>query len=90
VPASTIRVTNGEGRSPMPSSATENSRDAASAARGDQEAGSRSALAASGVLVYAAVRVLTLAVAAFLVHYGRFRAWSLAHLIVSWDSGRFL
>jgi Mannosyltransferase (PIG-V) len=74
----------------MPSSATEHSRDAASAARGDQEAGSRSSLAASGVLVYAAVRVLTLAVAAFLVHYGRFRAWSLAHLIVSWDSGRFL
>ncbi len=74
----------------MPSSATEHSPDAASAARGDQEAGSRSALAASAVLIYAAVRVLTLAVAVFLVHYGRFRAWSLAHLIVSWDSGRFL
>ncbi len=76
----------------MPSSATENSRDAASAARGDQEAGSRSALAASGVLIYAAVRVLTLVVAALLLHHGRFRAlgWSLAHLIVSWDSGRFL
>ena len=39
----------------MPSSATENSRDAASAARGDQEAGSRSALAAAGVLIYAGV-----------------------------------
>src|ERR1035438_6186600 len=78
------------GRSPMPSSATENSRDAASAARGDQEAGSRSALAASGVLIYAAVRVLTLAVAALLLQHGRFRAWSLVHLIVSWDSGRFL
>jgi len=74
----------------MPSSTTENSRDAGSAERGDQEAGSRAALAASGVLIYAAVRVLTLAVAALLVHYGRFRAWSLAHLIVSWDSGRFL
>jgi hypothetical protein len=76
----------------MPSSATENSRDAASAARGDQEADSRSALAASGVLIYAAVRVLTLAIAALLLHYGRFRAlrWSLVHLIVSWDSGRFL
>ena len=76
----------------MPSSATENSRDAASAARGDQEAGSRSALAASGVLIYAAVRVLSLAVAAFLLHQGRFRAihWSLVHLVVSWDSGRFL
>ena len=74
----------------MPSGATENSRDAASAARGDQEAGSRSALAASGVLIYAAVRVLTLAVAALLLHHGRFRAWSLVHLIVSWDSGRFL
>lgn len=74
----------------MPSGATGNSRDAASAARGDQEAGSRSALAASGVLIYAAVRVLTLAVAALLLHHGRFRAWSLVHLIVSWDSGRFL
>ena len=76
----------------MPSSATEDSPDAASAARGDQEAGSRSTLAASGVLIYAAVRVLTLAVAALLLHHGRFRAlhWSLVHLIVSWDSGRFL
>jgi len=76
----------------MPSSATENSRDAASAAPGDQDPGSRSALAAYGMLIYAAVRVLTLAVAAFLLHHGRFRAmhWSLAHLIVSWDSGRFL
>ena len=76
----------------MPSSAAENSRDAASAARGDQEAGSRSALAVSGVLIYAAVRVLTLAVAVLLLHHGRFRAlhWSLVHLIVSWDSGRFL
>ena len=74
----------------MPSSASENTRDAASAARGDQEADSRSALAASGVLIYAAVRVLTLAVVALLLHHGRFRAWSLAHLIVSWDSGRFL
>jgi hypothetical protein len=44
------------------------------------------------VLIYAAVRVLTLAVAALLLHHGRFRALhgSLAHLIVSWDSGRFL
>lgn len=76
----------------MPSSATENSQDAASAARGDQEAGSRSALAAYGMLIYAAVRVLTLAVAAFLLHQGRFRAlhWSLVRMIVSWDSGRFL
>ena len=75
----------------MPSGATEDSLDAASAARGDQEAGSRSALAAAGVLIYAAVRV-ALAVAALLLHHGRFRAlhWSLVHLIVSWDSGRFL
>jgi hypothetical protein len=74
----------------MPSGATEYPQDVASAARGDQEAGSRSALAASGMLIYAALRVLTLAVAALLVHYGRFRSWSLLHLIVSWDSGRFL
>ena len=38
----------------MPSSATENSPDAASAARGDQQAGSRSSLAVSEVLIYAA------------------------------------
>ena len=76
----------------MPSSATENSRDAASVARGDRETGSRTTLAASGVLIYAAVRVLTLAVAALLLHFGRFRAlhWTLVHLIVSWDSSRFL
>src|SRR6266576_798831 len=76
------------GRSPMPSSATEDSPDAASAAPGDQEAGTRAGLAARGVLIYAAVRVLSLAVAALLLHHGRFRALhgSLAHLIVSWDS----
>lgn len=64
--------------------------DGVSAARGDQEAGSRSVPAAAGMLIYAALRVLSLAVAAILVHYGRFRSWSLLHLIVSWDSGRFL
>jgi hypothetical protein len=44
------------------------------------------------VLIYAAVRVLTLAVAAFLLHHGRFRAlhWSLVQLTVAWDSGRYL
>jgi Mannosyltransferase (PIG-V) len=76
----------------MPSSAADNFRDAGAAARHDQEAGSRSALAATGVLIYAAIRALTLAVAALLLHHGRFRAlrWSVVHLIVSWDSDRFL
>ena len=76
----------------MPSSAPENSPDAASAARGDQEADSRAALAARGMLIYAAGRVLSLAVAALLLHHGRFRALheSLAGLIGSWDGGRFL
>jgi hypothetical protein len=76
----------------MPSSAPENSPDAASAARGDQEAGSRAGLAARGMLIYAAGRVLSLAVAALLLHHGRFRAihGSLADLIGSWDGGRFL
>jgi hypothetical protein len=76
----------------MPSSATENSRDAASAVPGGQEAGSRFTLAASGMLIYAAVRILSLVVAALLLHVGRFRAfhWSLVHLTVSWDSIRFL
>jgi hypothetical protein len=76
----------------MPSSAPENSADAASAARGDQQAGSRAGLAARGMLIYAAGRVLSLAVAALLLHHGRFRALheSLAGLIGSWDGGRFL
>ena len=43
------------------------------------------------MLIYAAVRVLSLAVAALLLHHGRFRAQgSLVHVIVSWDSGRYL
>ena len=76
----------------MPSSATENSREAESPTHGDQEARSRPALAVSGMLIYAALRVLSLVVAALLLNQGRFRAihWSLTHLVVSWDSGRFL
>jgi hypothetical protein len=44
------------------------------------------------MLIYAAIRVLTVVVAALLLPHGRFRAihTSLVHLAVSWDSGRFL
>jgi hypothetical protein len=44
-----------------------------------------------GMLGYAAIRVLSLATAAFLLPRGMFRQlrYSLWHLIVSWDSGRY-
>jgi Gpi18-like mannosyltransferase len=44
-----------------------------------------------GMLGYAAIRVLSLAVAAFLLPRGAFSRlrYSLWHLIVSWDSGRY-
>ena len=76
----------------MPSRATENSREAESPTHSDQEARPRPALAVSGMLIYAGLRVLSLVVAALLLNQGRFRAihWSLIHLVVSWDSGRFL
>jgi Mannosyltransferase (PIG-V) len=76
----------------MPSSATDLSRDAASVAPGDQAAGFRSGLAATGMLIYAAIRVFGLAVTAFLLRRGRFRHihYSLVHLIVSWDSSRYV
>jgi hypothetical protein len=47
---------------------------------------------ALGALIFAAIRVLGLAVAAFLLPRGRFAKlhYSLAHLITSWDSGRYL
>jgi Gpi18-like mannosyltransferase len=76
----------------MPSSAADLFRGAVSLAPGHQEADSRSASAASGMLIYAAVRVFSLAVAALLLRHGRFRGLhlSLVHLITSWDSGRYL
>ena len=45
-----------------------------------------------GALIYAGIRLLALAVAAFLLPRGRFAKlhYSLAHLITSWDSGRYL
>lgn len=76
----------------MRSSAADLFRGAAPVTPGDQEAGSRSALAAYGMLIYAAARVLGLVVAALLLRRGRFQGLhlSLAHLIVSWDGGRYL
>ncbi len=76
----------------MLSSRTGNVPDSAAAAPGRRDAGPAAALAAAGALIYAAVRVLGLAAAALLLRRGRFRGLhlSLAHLIVSWDSGRYL
>jgi hypothetical protein len=62
-------------------------------AAGDEHlAGPRFSTPASAALTYAAIRLLGLAVAAFLLPRGRFARlhFSLAHLITSWDSGRYL
>ncbi len=61
-------------------------------AGGTHRAGPRFSLPASAVLIFAAVRLLGLAVAAYLLPRGRFARlhYSLAHLITSWDSGRYL
>ena len=45
-----------------------------------------------GILIFAAIRLLALAVSAFLLPRGKFQTlhYSLWHLIASWDSGRYL
>ena len=49
-------------------------------------------LALAGVAIFASIRLLSLAVSAFLLPRGKFHNlhYSLWHLIASWDSGRFL
>lgn len=49
-------------------------------------------LALAGVAIFASIRLLSLAVSAFLLPRGKFHTlhYSLWHLIASWDSGRFL
>ncbi len=61
-------------------------------AQGEHRPGPRLSAPASAVLIFAAVRLLGLAVAAYLLPRGRFARlhFSLARLIRSWDSGRYL
>ncbi|HLI40549.1 MAG TPA: hypothetical protein VKV35_02760 [Streptosporangiaceae bacterium] len=76
----------------MLSSRTGSVPGSAAAAPGRRDSGSPLTLAAAAALSYAAVRAAGLAAAALLLRHGRFRGLhlSLAHLIVSWDSGRYL
>ena len=62
------------------------------AAEGGHRAGSRLSGPAAAVLIFVAVRLLGLGVAAFLLPRGRFARlhFSLAHLITSWDGSRYL
>ncbi len=62
------------------------------AAGDEHRAGLRFSVPASAALCYAVIRLLGLTVAAFLLPRGRFARLhlSLAHLIRSWDSGRYL
>ncbi len=63
-----------------------------SAAGGNHGTGPGFRLSLYGALVFAGIRVLSLATAAFLLPRGKFRElhYSLQHLIVSWDSGFYL
>jgi Mannosyltransferase (PIG-V) len=65
---------------------------APSAAAGEHKTRVRFPLPLSAILIYAAIRLLSLAVAAYLLPRGRFSAlhYSLAHLIQAWDSNRYL
>ena len=62
------------------------------AAADERETRVRFPLPLSAILIYAAIRLLSLAVAAYLLPRGRFSAlhYSLAHLIQAWDSNRYL
>jgi hypothetical protein len=60
--------------------------------QGEHRTGPRFPAPVSAALIFAAIRLLGLAVAAFLLPRGRFARlhFSLAHLITSWDGGRYL
>jgi len=64
----------------------------ASAAAGEHETSPEFPLPLYGTLIFAGIRLLGLAVAAFLLRRGRFRDLhaSLADLLRSWDAGRYL
>jgi hypothetical protein len=65
---------------------------ATSAETGERKTGVRFPLALSVILVYAAIRLLSLGVIAYLLPRGVFRAmhYSLAHVIEAWDGNRYL
>jgi hypothetical protein len=62
------------------------------AAAGENGTSPGSSLPLNGALIFAAVRVLILATAAFLLRHGKFREFhaSLLRLLRSWDSNRYL
>jgi Mannosyltransferase (PIG-V) len=62
------------------------------AAAGKYAACPRFPLPLSGTLIFAGIRMLSLAIAAFLLPRGKFHElhYSLQHLIASWDSNRYL
>ena len=59
---------------------------------GKRKTGTRFPLPLSAILIYAAIRLLSLGVIAYLLPRGQFRAMyhSLAHVIEAWDSNRYL
>ena len=59
---------------------------------GERKTGTRFPLPLSAILIYAAIRLLSLGVIAYLLPRGQFRAmhYSLAHVIEAWDSNRYL
>lgn len=63
-----------------------------SAETGERKTGVRFPLPLSAILVYAAIRLLSLGVIAYLLPRGMFRAmhYSLAHVIEAWDGNRYL
>src|SRR5580704_10512753 len=62
------------------------------AAAGEDETSPGFSLPLAGTLIFAGIRVLILATAAFLMTHGKFRRFhsSLLRLLRSWDSGRYL
>jgi Mannosyltransferase (PIG-V) len=62
------------------------------AAAGERETSQGFPLPLYGTLIFAGIRLLSLAVAAFLLRHGRFRGLhaSLWNLLRSWDAGRYL
>ena len=65
---------------------------ATSADTGERKTGIRFPLPLAAILTYAAIRLLSLGVVAYLLPRGQFRAmhYTLAHVIEAWDANRYL
>ena len=65
---------------------------ATSADTGERKTGIRFPLPLAAILTYAAIRLLSLGVIAYLLPRGQFRAmhYTLAHVIQAWDANRYL